>query len=41
MIYTPAFDALAEGVRERIYRRIRETCAPEIIEILRDTKPGF
>ena len=41
MIYSPAFDALPQAVRERIYRRIRESCAPEVIEILRDTKPGF
>jgi hypothetical protein len=41
MIYSPAFDALPEAVRERIDRRIRESCATETIEILRDTKPGF
>jgi hypothetical protein len=41
MIYSPAFDALPEIIRARIYARIRQSCSADVIEILRETKPGF
>jgi hypothetical protein len=41
MIYSPAFDALPAAIRARIYSRIRASCAPEVIAILSETKPGF
>jgi hypothetical protein len=45
MIYSPAFDALPEAIRVRIYKRIEATLPKErrgeILEILRETKPDF
>jgi hypothetical protein len=41
MIYSPAFNALPEAIRGRIYRRIRESAPAAVLEILRATKPGF
>jgi hypothetical protein len=46
MIYNPAFDALPDAARSRIYRRLFDTLktidsGPEAIEILRQTKDGL
>jgi hypothetical protein len=45
MVYSPQFDALPEAIRERVHRRLIELSPGDsrqvIVEILRDTKPGF
>ncbi len=43
MIYSPPFDALPAAVRARIYERIYKShrITRDVIEILRDTKPGL
>jgi hypothetical protein len=41
MIYSPAFDALPESIRTRIYERILHRASPAALEILRDTKADF
>lgn len=43
MIYSPSFDALPGAVRARIYERIYKSprITRDVIEILRDTKPGL
>jgi hypothetical protein len=41
MIYSPAFDALPESIRTRIYERISHRASPAVLEILRDTKADF
>jgi hypothetical protein len=43
MVYSPAFDALPPGVRQAIWRRVFVELKdrPDVLEILRDTKPGI
>jgi len=43
MVYSAAFDALPESVRDRIWRRVFAEMKdrPDVLEILRDTKPGI
>ena len=43
MIYSAQFDALPEAVRGQIWRRVlpRLKDRPDVLEILRDTKPGI
>lgn len=45
MIYSPAFDALPDAVRVRVYREIEASLPPvsraAVLEILRETKPDF
>ena len=41
MIYSDAFAALPAVVRDAVYRRIARTASPEVLRILRATKPGF
>ena len=41
MIYSPAFDGLPAAARQAVYSRIRATAAPDVIEILRETKADW
>jgi hypothetical protein len=45
MIYSPQFDALPGGVKERIYRRLSDILSADdrrvVFEILSETKPGL
>jgi hypothetical protein len=45
MVYSRQFDALPEAIRDRVHRRLIELLPGDsrqvIVEILRDTKPGF
>ena len=43
MVYSAQFDALPPPVRDRIWRRILAELKdrPDVLEILRDTKPGI
>ena len=41
MIYSDALAALPAVVRDAVYRRIARTASPEVLRILRATKPGF
>jgi hypothetical protein len=41
MIFSDAFDALPPAVIDAVYRRMTRTASPEVLRILRTTKPGF
>jgi hypothetical protein len=41
LIYSDSFNALPDTVKQYVYGRIRAEASPEILEILRDTKPDF
>jgi hypothetical protein len=39
LIYSDSFNALPDSVKQHIYGRLRAEASPEVLEILRDTKP--
>jgi hypothetical protein len=41
MIYSPAFNALPDSIRARIYERISSRVPRAVLEILRDTKADW
>jgi hypothetical protein len=46
MVYSAAFDALPQAVRDQVWRRVfaelkDRPAGPDVLEILRETKPGI
>jgi hypothetical protein len=41
VVYSAAFDALPEGAREMVYRRMKRTLTGDALEILRETKKNL
>jgi hypothetical protein len=41
LIYSDSFNALPDSVKQYVYGRIRAEASPDVLQILKDTKPDF
>ena len=41
LIYSDSFNALPDPVKQHVYGRLRAELSPDVLQILRDTKPDF
>jgi len=41
LIYSDSFNALPQVVKSYVYDRLKTECPPDVLQILRDTKPDF